>query len=233
MIWEGLLGTDGGALNLQEWREFLNLDLSKPPEGPSHTAQRRRKLYDKLVYADITPFAAGVQVQLAAISPTWEGTTYPAGQAVPIEVVQQILWSLYELNFHLEFIALDRHLTCQLHPDPKRQTAEQLFDRESAIQRCFAPGIFKIVILPARNVGLASDTLEERLEYLINFAKVVKTWPGCPEFISQLSTRRQASSIGTARASQFENAIAQFYCQQFWNRFRRAPQVPHRLYTPQ
>ncbi|KAF9044103.1 hypothetical protein BJ165DRAFT_1528670 [Panaeolus papilionaceus] len=234
MIWEGFIGTDGGALSSQEWRELLNLDLSKPLTGHSHTAQRRRKLYNKLVYNDTTPFATGVQVQLlGARSPSWEGVTYPASQPVPVKIVQQILWSLYKLNFHLEFIALDHRLTSELHPDRARRTDKQLFDRESAIQRCFSPGIFKIVIHPSCNVGLAANSLEERLEYLINAAKVMKSWPGCPELVSQLSTRRQPSSIGNTRGSQFKSAIAQFYCQQFWNQFGRAPQVPHRLFLPQ
>ncbi|KAF9035778.1 hypothetical protein BJ165DRAFT_1409165 [Panaeolus papilionaceus] len=133
---------DGGALSSQEWRELLNLDLSNPPTGQSHTAQCCRKLYEKLVYNDTTPFSTGVQVQLlAARPPSWE----------------------------------DRCLTTELHPNHARRSKEQLFDRESVIQQCFSPGIFKVVIRPSRNVGLAADSLEERLEYLINVAKVMKS----------------------------------------------------------
>ncbi|PPR00730.1 hypothetical protein CVT24_000954 [Panaeolus cyanescens] len=236
--WLAIIASGGSPLLSQEWRHILNMDLTKPPPtGSSRTAQQRRQAWEKL---QIKPneLNHGVQIQGMSVGvPEWNGQQYPEGTDIPASVIREILWWIYEQNFTHELIALDLRLTDALHPE--HRTAKDLAEREFRhIAPCFgstATSCFKLYTVVDRNVGLSANTLVERLPHIQSLAKLMKTWKGqpIPYIILQNCDRRQIQYIGSVVGAEFEKAVADFYCQMFWNQFGRAPQIPHRLNRPE
>ena len=63
----------------------------------------------------------------------WQGREYPSGVLPPENVVWEILWELYELNFIYELQSLDRR-ACQ---NTDLLSNSQLINREVEISHCF------------------------------------------------------------------------------------------------
>ena len=108
----------------------------------------------------------------------------------------------------------------------------QLLDRQTKISRCFPIESFQHVTVPSRNRGLAADDLGERFPFIIALFLVVKSWRGDQPKIFEASEENVRNFSGHAALSSFENLVAKYYCQQFFNYFGWAAQIPHRLFAP-
>jgi hypothetical protein len=212
-------------MSSQHWRTFLSMDLSVPDEGSTKAAKRRRDVLDMLVpnssiYPEVQTRSTTKQLLV------WQDKEYPSGVLPPEDVVQQILWELYELNFIHELQSLDRRACADLD----LSDTAQLLERQMKISRCFPINSFRHVMIPSENCGLAADDLNERFRFVVELLHVMKSWRGDKPAIFDISMDNLRDSTHQTRI-QMEKTIAKYYCQQFYNYFARAAQIPHRLFV--
>jgi hypothetical protein len=208
-------------MSSQEWRDLLLTDLSDLSRmGDTKATNRRQKLHDKFTPTSSDP---GVRLRSTVGEPfIWQGCGYPPGVLPARNVICQILWELYELNFTYEFVSLDRRACENLD----LTVNERLLERESSISKCFVIDTFKSVPLPDRNRGLAADNPPDRLPYLRQVVLVMMAWKGSKPSLFH----RAHLSLDDHQAKELEDIIVKYYCQQFYDYFGRAAQVPHCLF---
>jgi hypothetical protein len=208
----------------QNWRDFLATDLSSFSETKDTRAANRRKQVLNIIMPKSLSDPE-VKTRSNVGEPlVWQGLHYQPGVLPGEIVVRQILWELYELNFTVEFLSLDR-CACvglDLSDDSK------LFERQTLISRCFAVDAFKYICLPDHNQGLAADRLQDRLPYLVSLAHVMRSWKGIKPAAFTIANR-SPFDISDQQAKELEDIVTKYYCQQFFSHFGRAPQIPHRL----
>ena len=153
----------------------------------------------------------------------WQGREYPSGVLPPENVVREILWKLYELNFIHELQALDRRAAQNLDS----QNSTQLFERQVEILQCFQTSSFQHVPIPSKNLGLADDNFNKRFQFITGLYFVVNSWKGDkPGMLVD-----DCSNLSPNAAMELEKVIAKYYCQRFFNYFGCAAQVPHCLFA--
>jgi hypothetical protein len=212
------------ALSSQSWRTFLAMDSSTPEKGETKAARRRQEVLDMLLPStDVYPEVGKRSGFMGPI--VWQGREYPPGALPPENVIREILWELYEVNFIHELQSLDRR-ACK---DLDLSSASQLFEREIKISQCFHTSSFRHVPIPSANIGLADDDFDKRFCFVTGLAFVMNSWKGeKPALLSGDLYRLELNPDG---AKDFEEVATRYYCQQFFNYFGRAPQVPHRLFA--
>src|SRR5438445_10712661 len=100
------------------------------------------------------------------------GKAYPRGELPPGDVIQQILWELYELNFIHELLLLD----CRACVNLDLSDTTQLLERQIMISKCFPLDSFRPVTIPSENRGLAADDFKERFQFITALLLVMKSW---------------------------------------------------------
>ena len=155
----------------------------------------------------------------------WQGREYPSGVLPPENVLWEVLWELYEVNFIHELQSLDRRACHGLD----LSKATQLFNRETLISQCFNTSSFQQVSIPSEKSWIGWWWLRQALP--------VCHWSGLHH---ELMERRKTCqtvqrSLRFAIDSRWmcgnENIVLKYYCQQFFNYLGRAAQVPHRLFV--
>ena len=210
----------------QDWHIFLSMDLGILPDTSStKAAKRRQNVLDMLVpkstiYPEVQTRSTTKQLFV------WQGKEYSSEVLPPEDVVRQILWELYELNFIHELQSLD-HRACA---DLDLSDTVQVVERQMKISRCFPIHSFRHVTIPSENCGLAADDLSERFRFVVELLHVVKSWRGNKPAIFDISMDNLRDSTHQTRLL-MEKTIATYYCQQFFNYFGRAAQIPHRLFA--
>jgi hypothetical protein len=207
------------AMSNQNWRTFLSIDPSVPEKKGTKAARRRQESMELIM--------AGVKMRSGSMGPIiWQGKEHSSGVLPPDDVVRQILWELYEVNFIHELQSLDRRACADL--DLSNPTV--LFERQIMISQCFHTSSFRPVPIPSENLGLAADDLDERLRFITALVLVMQSWKGEKPVILGASPDNILKFTRQA-AIQFEKVVAKYYCQQFFNYFGRAAQIPHRLFA--
>ncbi len=214
------------ATSNQHWRTFLAADLKAPAGGQTKAAKRIRDTLDLIIPR--SDAYSGVKMQQSSGPLVWQDKEYPPGVLPPGGVIREVLWELYELNFIRELVSLDRRACAELD----LSDTAQLLDRQTKIPRCFPLESFQHVAIPSRNCGLAADNLGERFTFIVALFLVVKSWRGEKPKIFEASEEkvRDFPSNGWIACLSFENLVAKYYCQQFFNYFGQAAQIPHRLF---
>lgn len=213
------------AMSNQTWRTFL-ANPDAPEKVETKAARRRQESVDMIMpKSDVYP---EVKKRTNLMGPIiWQGKEYPPGVLPPDNVIREILWELYQVNFIHELLSLDRRACAELD----LSNTAQLLERQNAIARCFPISSFRHVSIPLENCGLAADNLETRFGFITALILVMKSWKGDKPVIfgSPVDNFRNFSVQAVAHT---ENVVAKHYCQQFFNYFGRAAQVPHRLFAP-
>ena len=212
------------ALSNQSWRTFLSIDNAVPGKVETKAGLRRQEVLDIILpNRDMYP---GVERRSGLMGPiTWRGTEYPLGTLPPENVVREILWELYEVNFIHELQSLDRRACSNLD----LSSATQLFERQIEISQCFHTSSFRHVSIPSENLGLADDNFDKRFRFVTALVFVMKSWKGDKPAI--LAGDLFDLQLTPDAAMELEKLVAKYYCQQFFNYFGRAAQVPHRLFS--
>ena len=223
--WFLRLGNESSlAMSSQHWRTLLTMDLGAKVEGTTKSANRRREVLDILLpksgaYPEL-------KIQCAAVnSCVWQGEKFPSDALPPEGVIRQILWELYELNFIYELVSLDRRACAELDTTD----VSQLLERENKISQCFPSDSFRHITFAPENRGLGADAFHERFHYIVNLFLVMKGWKGKQPVIFGASEETVRKFTRTP-AIDFEKVVTKYYCQQFFNYFGRAAQIPHRLF---
>jgi hypothetical protein len=212
------------ALSNQHWRTFLSIDYTLPEKGETKAARRRQEALDIILpKSDMYP---GVEKRSSLTGPIfWQGREYPSGVLPPENIVGEILWELYEVNFIHELQSLDRRACHNLD----LLSDDQLFDRQAEISQCFDESSFRHVPIPSENRGLADNDFDKRFRFVTGLVFVMNSWKGDkPAMLAGDLSRVQLSPDETR---EMEKVVAKYYCQQFFNYFGRAAQVPHRLFS--
>lgn len=81
------------------------------------------------------------------------------GTVPPLEIMQEIMWELFELNFHFEFMALDKCI--------HRENTDE--DRQLALGKCLPSGASSLLIvkLEDTNKGLAAPLMADQLPFIL------------------------------------------------------------------
>jgi hypothetical protein len=229
--WISRVAQEGSlAMKAQHWREFLLTDLSNVSEltGASTKSEKRRQ-HVQVILKEKLSFDLSVAPRCTVGEPfVWQGRDYPPGELPPENVVRQILWELYELNFSQEFLALDRRACTNL----EMRDTETLYARQTSISKCFTSNSINYIRLPHTNGGLAAENIRDRLPYLYSMVHVMATWKGTKPAAFDLA-KRSPELITNQQAESLEDAATKYYCQQFFIYFGRAAQIPHRLFPVQ
>ena len=105
--------------------------------------------------------------------------------------------------------------------------AMQLFEREIEISQCFQTNSFRHIPIPSENLGLADDDFDKRFRFIAGLYFIMKSWKGDkPAMLAD-----DLSDLSPNAAMELEKVVAKYYCQQFFNYFGRAAQVPHHLFA--
>jgi hypothetical protein len=225
-VWIVRVVHEGLSMSNQDWRDLLSADLNNlSGNGDTKAMARREKIRHKLEPMSSGP---GVRFRSTIGEPfVWQGRGYLPGVLPARDVVRQILWELYELNFTHEFISLDRRACETLDLTDN----ERLHERKYLISKCFVTGIntFKSAPLPKHNCGLAANDLRDRLPYLQEMVRLMMAWKGS----KPTAFYRADLPLDDHQAKELEDIATKYYCQQFYDYFGRAAQVPHRLFPVQ
>lgn len=158
---------------------------------------------------------------LRSIPAVWRGQELKCNQLPPPSVAKEILWELYELNFRLEFLALDGHLSKSDKPATERQI---LIDGHCWPNNLVLPDI------KLADKGVQARSPKERWNSLFGLHMVMSDWRGPRPPALRVSLPILDGSLGCEeRLEQAEKSMAEFYTQSFLNVFGRAAIVPHRL----
>lgn len=214
------------AMSAQMWRDFLATDVYNTVDHKERSAKRRREILDTIVPPPDS------QVKLPAVKARstrgepmmWGNRSFTPGSLPPDDVVREILWELYELNFASEFLALDLRIWQGTGP----QTREQ---RTALISMT----VSNFRTIPKANTGLAADHIKERFAEIWTLAGYMHEWHECPLYLVNVVVKYRKHLVTTFLEEQMlliEDHVAVFYTQSFFNTFGRAAQIPHRLYKP-
>jgi len=207
------------AMSNQHWCTFLSIDPSVPEKMETRAARRRQESLELII--------RGVDPLRVSIGPIiWQGEEYSSGVLPPDDIVRQILWELYEVNFIHELQSLDRRACTDV--DLSNHT--QLFERQIMISQCFHISSFRPVPILSENLGLAADDLDERFQFILALVLIMQSWKGEKPVILGAS-QDKIRNFSRKGKMQFERVVAAYYCQQFFNYFGRAAQIPHHLFT--
>ena len=215
------------AMSAQNWRDLLSMDLGAVHERSDTKAAKRRQQNMAL----LTPKSELFPVKTRSTSGepmTFQDKKYTPGILPADHIVRGILWELYQLNFAYELLSLDRRACSKLDTSDDLQ----LLQRQSLVIKCFPVDPFLSRSLPDRNCGLAADGIEERLPFILSLVRVMQSWKGDKPSVFILAAQSYQEISASQDSTEFEEAAAKYYCQQFFNYFGRAALVPHRLFMP-
>ncbi len=188
----------------QVWRELLAMPFKK-----EHT--QTIKAHDTM----LDMMGAALQVP----RPDIRSPTTHTDEPFDVNQGRYLIWELCELNFRLELLAIDAHLTRSLVSD---DTDFQL-KRQNAILKLF-PGE-SLVPLPFHSVGSVSfhsTSWKERCIVLEAFRKIMSEWevPLVFEAKGLLDPSDDNASL------KVEKALVKHYAQTFFDHFGRPPVLP-------
>ena len=226
----------------QEWRDYLVLigqciGLRDAPitNTTSEPARKKRKKTGPNELNAL--FGIDFPQDLGPVDVYWQGSIIVDAAAiqtrsflVPDAIARQVIWDLYEHNFRLEFLALDRCI------QPRElMSKEAASERDDMVANCFPQHSFTLVDLPQHDEGLGARLVETRSEWVDNFRMVMALWPGAEAArlaVMSAVRRLKTGTIDEAFPSSVEavERIAYpFYCQMFFDYFGRAASVPRIL----
>ena len=141
---------------------------------------------------------------------------------------KEVVWDLFEHNFRMEVLSLDRILVPRKH-----MSAAQRSEREAKVGDVVPQGLFVLHRPPVKDEGLAGRLWSDRMEYVEAFRVLLSSWPGPQATV--LAGMSAGSRDGSAfisdrqRVEGVEAVAYPFYCQTFFEYSGRAPTIPFHL----
>ncbi len=208
------------AFSHQTWRTILQIDwLGTTPtiQSPARGEQARRD--------QAATFLKGCQDELSietsgSAQARWRDKE---SLSLGLDDIREILWELSEINFRLEFFALDQKLCGS-------ESTRHL----NLLGQCFPYGRWNMlhhVDLGSANYGIAHSNWIERAPYIFAMRRCMQGWRGCPASLSASSD--QTGGYSEIDVERVEKEMAYFYVETFFVTFGREPVLPRRLtHTP-
>ncbi|KAL0057492.1 hypothetical protein AAF712_015862 [Marasmius tenuissimus] len=164
-------------LKVKEWRSVLGLEIHGLKAGTE--AAKAREEQQKMLQSCLKSGNMGGSVNLAHLDTapvTWQGITLTPFSLPPSDVVKEVLWELFEINFRYELVVLDRFCF---------RTGTSIADREQEVLGLvphFNSSMIPDDIGQAR-IGFASTELNiasGRRHALRGLHQVMAGWTGGP-----------------------------------------------------
>lgn len=209
---------------------------SSPPSsatGPSAKAKHRRR---------VNPHFQSI-LDTATQSETffWFEQTVQIGSQADLEavlspaVVMEVVWELYETNFRLELLFLDRLMARKLWPTgADLESVSQASHRDMMVRSVFAKDAatnsagYILSSIPTRDSGLAANRWQDRRDSLLALHALMVEWEDCPraikDYVCDVESEQSVINL--------ERILSVHYCQTFFERFGRAPVILRRLPPP-
>ena len=217
----------------QHWRNFLylvararNLADGAEEAGPTGTGNKRAKTtmdQTKRIFADFIPPSG------PSLAVHWNGKLVLSAEKIqksfifPALVGAQIIWELFENNFRLELLALDRCVR------PRAGNVAEQWDEE--VRRIFPRSAWMVLTVPTWDEGLGAAQAADRVAYVERFRKLLASWPEGTA-LQELSAQVDEGSSDVYKETavlRVEAVAYPFYCRTFFKYFSRAPSVPYQL----
>jgi len=251
------VGADGNCSPYpepQDWRAFLtdlcgkmglevasssgsqphqNTSEAKETKESRHGREKRRRIKDDANRVDKFKLDTSLYTSLSDVF--WRGRLLLTKDAlrnnqitVRTSVAKEIIWELFNQNFALELLALDRVIFPR-----DNMTDEEGMERDAKVSACFPDGILVGMNYPIVDQGLGALRWRDRIEYVEAFRMLLSTWRG-PMLSEDVALRLGGLPLVEATATEqhveaLEMVAYAFYCQTFFDHFGRAPCVPCRL----
>lgn len=137
-----------------------------------------------------------------------------------------MVWQLFENNFRLELLALDRCVRPRSGMDADAAAA-----LDSEVAEVFPGAAWVVARIPTAHVGLGALEPMDCVQYLEQFQVLLSSWPGeKAEALKAISVfRSNRSTYNLSAVSQVEAVTLPFYCETFFKFFGRAPCAPYQL----
>ncbi|KAK0506564.1 hypothetical protein EDD18DRAFT_1342954 [Armillaria luteobubalina] len=143
--------------------------------------------------------------------------------SLSLEDIHEILWELAEVNFCIEFQALDRKLC-----------GNESICHQMLIGQCFPNGkanMLHRVPLGSANYGLAHSNWLEHAPYIFTMRRCMQQWNNCPSPLSPSSN--QKGGYSESEVEVIEQEMAYFYAESFFMNFGQELIFPRNLtHTP-
>ena len=163
----------------QHWRDFLvkiavamGLEVRRTGGGGQWGENHGDSVVMRSFFEKTSALKAPVNVwgkQLVrSAQDIWSGEI-----AISLLFAKEIVWDLFEHNFWMELLSLDRVLVpC------KYMSGAQCAEWEAKVADVVPQGLFTWSQLSLRDEGLAGRLWEDRMEYVEAFRELLSTWPG-------------------------------------------------------
>lgn len=163
----------------------------------------------------------------------WKGRAYDVidGGVVDMEpqTIREILWELAELNWRYELLTLDKFAAPHMWLGSDAGVA-----RAATILLVFTDSpsfVLTNAPFPTRNSSISAPARGDRLKAFTALRRVMSDWQGCPVTIKEAMADYTPSSNECPETRVVEAQTMLFYCQSFYDYFRRAPVLPCLLPT--
>ena len=143
---------------------------------------------------------------------------------------REVAWDLFEHNWHLELLSIDRVLLpCAT------MTAAQRTEWEGLVSEVLPQGLFVMLTLSVKDEGLAARHWEDQMEYMEAFWVLLSSWPvPGAEVLGQMSAGHWDTSSNLFCSNRLmvekvEHVAYRLYCQMFFDYIVHAPTIPFSL----
>lgn len=163
-------------INNQLWQTLLNLplssssDMSGVPAMDMKSGKRIQTIQE--IFLSCINNEDGVSISEDNNGHIyWQDIQLPIGTVPPLEIAREIMWELFELNFHFELVALDERMHVASN------TAE---DHQIGLGKCFpsSDSSLLVVKLEDANQGLAAPLMSDKLPFILALQAVMESWDG-------------------------------------------------------
>lgn len=228
-IW-GKMGLEVGGSSSQQHKDPSE---SKEAEQSRHSREKRRKTKGDTHRVD--KFKVDTSLYTSPSDIFWRGRLLFTKDdlrsnhfSMRSSVAKEVIWELFNQNFALEVLALDRVIIPRVN-----LSYEEGMKRDTEVYACFPEGILVGMEYPGVDEGLGALCWQNRLEYVEAFRSLLSTWEGdmvSEEVALQLGRLPLVMATATEQHVEALEMVAYpFYCQTFFDHFGRAPCVPGRL----
>ncbi|THU97074.1 hypothetical protein K435DRAFT_857976 [Dendrothele bispora CBS 962.96] len=225
-----LSNAGSNPLNLKghQWRSILDLGHGlQYKEGSGTSTSWKHTEMENLLRLHLADRRHHVELTFETL-PTadveWRGEALLLDRLPRLQVAKEILWELYEINFRMELMTLDRTLLLNV----------EWGLRQNELSHCW-DGLPFHVNFDHSGSGLGSPSFLQRLPYTQALYYVIRAWPGPkPDEITfpfpiQITDGSVTKTHFEKQVTMVEEALARFYVRTFFNTFARAPTIPHCL----
>jgi len=152
------------ALSNQAWQDFIEMRCSNKQRNDTAAVAHQEEIHKMMGGVLKTPgvLEASSNANLGPVY--WEGEELAYNKLPRMSIVWEILWELYELNFHIKLSSLDQHASTE--PMDTASHIQQLWS-------CFPDINFPFIKIPYVDTSLITKDWRKRLPFILAFMNMM------------------------------------------------------------